>query len=145
MISIEDFQKVEIRVGKILSAEKIPDTDKLLKLSVDFGLKPATTVAVGAGSPDSSLGMKTGATPAAGVAPELSPDIRQIISGIALHFPDPAILVGKRCMFVTNLEPRVIRGFESNGMLLAVSTEDGKFSLLEPSLDIPPGTRARWN
>ncbi len=36
-ISYDDFGKVEIRAGKILSAEKIPDTDKLLKLSVDFG------------------------------------------------------------------------------------------------------------
>jgi len=35
-ISFEDFVKVEIKAGKILSAEKIPDTDKLLKLMVDF-------------------------------------------------------------------------------------------------------------
>ena len=109
MISYDDFAKVEIRVGKILSAEKIPDTDKLLKLSVSF-------------------------------AEENS---RQIVSGIALYFPDPAILVGKKCMFVANLEPRTIRGFESNGMLFAVSTEDSKFSLLEPSSDIPEGTKAR--
>jgi tRNA-binding EMAP/Myf-like protein len=45
-------------------------------------------------------------------------------------------------MFVTNLEPRTIRGFESNGMLFAVS--DGMaFSLLEPSQDIPVGTKAK--
>ncbi len=37
MISYDEFKKVEIRAGKILSAEKIPDTDKLLKLSVDMG------------------------------------------------------------------------------------------------------------
>ena len=36
MISLEDFKKIDIVVGKILSAEKIPDTDKLLKLEVDF-------------------------------------------------------------------------------------------------------------
>ena len=70
-------------------------------------------------------------------------DVRQIISGIAMHFPDPQTLVGKKCMFVTNLEPRVIKGLESNGMLFAVSTEDGKFSLLEPSADIPEGTKAK--
>lgn len=108
-ISYDDFAKVEVRAGKILSAEKIPDTDKLLKLSVDFA----------EGSP------------------------RQIVSGISMYFPDPAVLIGKTCMFVTNLEPRKIRGFESNGMLFAVSTEDGKFSLLEPGADIPPGTRAK--
>ena len=43
MISIDDFKKVDIRVGQILSAEKIPDTDKLLKLSVDLGGNIAET------------------------------------------------------------------------------------------------------
>lgn len=109
MINIEDFKKIEIVVGKILSAEKVPDTDKLLKLSVDLG--------------------------------EAVP--RQIVSGISLYFPDCAVLVGKKCMFVANLEPRVIRGLESAGMILAVSTEDGKFSLLEPKDEIPAGTHAK--
>ncbi|MSU55457.1 MAG: hypothetical protein EXS46_02875 [Candidatus Taylorbacteria bacterium] len=108
-ISFDDFKKVEITVGKILSAEKVPETDKLLRLLVDFS--------------------------------ESVP--RQIISGIATYFPDPVVLIGKCCMFVTNLEPRTIRGLESNGMLFAVSTEDGKFSLLEPQGDIPPGTKAK--
>lgn len=108
-ITLEQFKKVDIAVGKILSAEKIPDTDKLLKLSVDLG-----------------------------------EDIpRQIVSGISLYFPDCSVLVGKKCMFVANLEPRTIRGFESQGMILAVSTEDGKFSMLEPNDEIPAGTRAR--
>ena len=109
MINIEDLKKIDIVVGKILSAEKVPDTDKLLKLSVDLG--------------------------------EATP--RQIVSGISLYFPDCSVLVGKKCMFVANLEPRMIRGFESQGMILAVSTEDGKFSLLEPNNEIPAGTRAR--
>ncbi len=109
MITFEEFSKVEIKAGKILSAEKIPDTDKLLKLIVDFA--------------------------------EATP--RQIVSGISLYFPDPQVLVGKTCMFVTNLEPRVIKGYESNGMLFAVSTAEGVFSLLEPDNSIPPGTKAK--
>jgi methionyl-tRNA synthetase len=36
-ITFEDFKQVEIRMGKITAAEKVPDTDKLLKLQVDFG------------------------------------------------------------------------------------------------------------
>ncbi|MEK7089100.1 MAG: hypothetical protein AAB913_03140 [Patescibacteria group bacterium] len=108
MINLEDFKKVDIIVGKILSAEKVPDTDKLLKLSVDLA--------------------------------EEKP--RQIVSGISLYFPDCNVLVGKKCMFIANLEPRVIRGIESHGMILAVSTEDGKFSLLLPNDEIPIGTRA---
>ncbi len=109
MINLEEFKKVDIVVGKILSAEKIPDTDKLLKLSVDLA--------------------------------EEKP--RQIVSGISLYFPDCSVLVGRKCMFVANLEPRIIRGIESQGMILAVSTEDGKFSLLSPNDEIPVGTRAR--
>ena len=109
MITFDDFKKVEITVGKILSAEKVPETDKLLKLSVNVG----------------------------------EPSPRQIISGVAAYFPDPQTLVGKKCMFVTNIAPRVIKGLESNGMILAVSTEDGKFSLLEPSAEIPEGTKAK--
>jgi methionyl-tRNA synthetase len=108
-VSLEDFKKVDIVVGKILSVEKIPDTDKLLKLSVDL-------------------------------AEEIP---RQVVSGIALYFPDCNVLVGKKCMFVANLEARVIRGIESQGMILAVSTENGRFSLLEPNDEIPVGARAK--
>ena len=46
-------------------------------------------------------------------------------------------------MFIANLEPRIIRGYESQGMILAISTEDDKFSLLTPSDDIPVGTSAK--
>lgn len=108
-ISYDDFKKVEVKVGQIMSAEKILNADKLLKLMVNFG--------------------------------EAAP--RQIVSGIAAYFPDPAVLVGKKAMFVTNLEPRTIRGNVSNGMLFAVSTDAGAFSLLEPVGDIPPGTQAK--
>lgn len=107
-ITYDDFAKVELKVGKILSAEALPKSEKLLKLSVDFA----------EGTP------------------------RTILSGIAKHFPEGAGLVGKRCMFVTNLEPRKMMGMESNGMILAVSTDTG-FSLLEPNESIPEGTKAK--
>ncbi|HCB35397.1 MAG: hypothetical protein A2W52_01930 [Candidatus Taylorbacteria bacterium RIFCSPHIGHO2_02_49_25] len=107
-ISFDDFQKVELTVGRILSAEKVPETEKLLKLSVNVG--------------------------------ESAP--RQIISGIVLYFPDPQALVGRKFMFVTNIPVRTIKGLESSGMILAVSTEDGKSSLLEPNADVPEGARA---
>jgi len=111
-ISIEDFKKIEIKIGEILSAEKVPETDKLLRLTVNFG--------------------------------EEAP--RQIVSGISLYFPEPQALVGKKCAFATNLEPRTIKGLESNGMILAVSGgEAGSqyFSLLESSQSIPPGASAK--
>ncbi len=116
MISIEDFQKIDIRVGKILSAEKVEGSNKLLKLSVDLGEERT----------------------------------RQIVSGIAKFFPDLDKLLEMKCMFVANLEPKTIYGLESEGMILAVSTDetmpdDGevKFSLLMPNPDMPLGAQAR--
>ena len=85
-ITHDDFSKVEIRVGKILSVEEVPETDKLLKLIADI-----------------------------------------------------QALVGMKTTFVTNLEPRMIKGFESNGMLFAVGGDEN-FSFLTPTEDVPPGT-----
>lgn len=126
MIKIDDFIKVEMAVGKILSVEKVENADKLLKLSVDFGISRKITV-------DEDGNEKI----------EEKKDIRQIISGIALYFEDYTILVNKKVMFVVNLEPRVIKGLESNGMILAVSNEEGEFSLLYPDQNIKEGTRAK--
>lgn len=106
MATIDDFFKIELRVGKVISAERIEKSEKLLKLSVDFGL----------------LGT------------------RQVVSGIAMYVKEPETLVGLHIGFVTNLEPRMIMGLESQAMILASHTEDGKFSVIGPLNDIPPGT-----
>jgi methionyl-tRNA synthetase len=113
MISYEEFSKLEIRIGEIKAVEVVENADKLLKLAVDVG-----------------------ETESDGVT--LRP--RQIISGIREFFDDPQELVGKQCPFLTNLEPRVIRGLESQGMILAAKSED-TFALFLPSNSLPPGTR----
>ena len=111
-INIEDFKKIEIRVGKIIEASKIEDADKLLKLEVDFGHL--------VGSVSSK---------------------RQIVSGIA-EFYKPEDLIGKMCPFIVNLEPRVICGVESQGMIMAVG--DGEtVSLLHPDKEIKEGSEVR--
>lgn len=135
MITFDDFKKIELRAGKILSAEKIPNTDKLLKLSVDFA---EVEEVLGEVAQTVSGETDTAVTPKI-----FKPKARVIVSGIALHFPDPQVLIGKTVMFCTNLEPRMIKGFESNGMILAVSDEGGAFSLLEPNNSIKPGTVAK--
>ncbi|GMU73828.1 MAG: hypothetical protein AMXMBFR44_0270 [Candidatus Campbellbacteria bacterium] len=109
-ISYDDFKKVDIRIGQILSVEEIPETDKLLRLSVDFG----------------------------------DAEPRQLVSGIKQYVADPQTLVGKKTTWVFNLEPKTIKGFESNGMLFAASVGEGddkKFSFIVPETDMPPGTR----
>jgi methionyl-tRNA synthetase len=112
IISYDDFAKLEIRIGEILQVEIVENADKLLKFTVDFGERTA----------------------------EASPNHRQIISGIRGYFEDPQVLVGRKSPFLVNLEPRVIRGFESQGMILAAS-HDGVFGLLEPHQDLPAGTK----
>ncbi|MBI4088590.1 hypothetical protein HY415_00660 [Candidatus Kaiserbacteria bacterium] len=108
-ISIDEFNKIEVKVGTVQSAGRVPETDKLLRLTVDFN-------------------------------EEAGP--RQIISGIAAYVPEPESLVGRQLAFVTNIEPRMIRGLESNGMLLAVCSNDESFAFLVPDREVPPGTSA---
>lgn len=106
-VNIEDFKKLEIRIGKVIACEKVENADKLLKLEVDFG--------------------------------EFS---RQILSGIAEWYK-PEDLIGKLLPFVVNLEPRVIRGLESQGMLVAVGTDEGGAVLLEPQKEVALGSPIR--
>ncbi len=68
---------------------------------------------------------------------------RQICAGIK-QFYDPETLVGRQIVVIVNLEPRKIRGEESNGMLLAASAMDGEdlvdVVVLSPSKPVPPGS-----
>jgi methionyl-tRNA synthetase len=107
-INIEEFSKIEVQVGTVRLAERVPETDKLLRLIVDFGEE---------GGP------------------------RQIVSGIAAYVTHPETLVNRQLAFVTNLEPRTIRGLESNGMLFAVGSDE-TFAFLTPDREVPPGTSA---
>lgn len=105
--TIDDFQKIEIRLGTVLSVDAIQGADKLYLLKVDCG--------------------------------EDAP--RQILSGIR-EFVRPEDLLGKQFPFVTNLEPRTLRGHESQGMILAGSHEE-TLALLTPTAHLPNGTRLR--
>ncbi len=107
-ITIDEFSKIEVQIGTVMSAERVPETDKLLRLMVNFN-------------------------------EETGP--RQIVSGIAKYVSEPETLVGRQLAFVTNLEPRVIKGLESNGMLFAVGSDD-TFAFLIPDKTVPPGTAA---
>ncbi|OHA02213.1 MAG: methionine--tRNA ligase subunit beta [Candidatus Sungbacteria bacterium RIFCSPLOWO2_02_FULL_48_13b] len=106
MISIEDFKKVELKVGRVLSTESVEGSEKLLKLRVQIG-----------------------------------DEERQIIAGIAKQYSIEE-LVGRLIIVVANLEPRILMGFESQGMILAAG--DGEtIALLMPDKDIPSGTTIR--
>ena len=106
-ISYSDFTKLDIRIGTVVAAELVPETDKLIKCTIDFG----------------ELGMRT------------------IVSGIA-QWKKPEELVGKQLPYIVNLAPRMLRGVESQGMLLAASDESG-VALLIPERILPPGTKLK--
>jgi len=124
-ININDFSKVEIRIGKILEAEKVDGADKLLKLIVDFGTETKITK-------NEETGEET---------QEITATRRQILSGIAQYY-EPEDLIGKECPFVFNLAPRKLRGFESQGMILCPSGENGPV-LLHPDKEVPPGSSVK--
>lgn len=65
---------------------------------------------------------------------------RTIISGIAQWYR-PEDLVGKQVCFIANLEPRKLRGIESQGMILSVENADGSLSLIQPSKQTEPGNQ----
>ena len=98
-IQFDDFTKLDMRVGTILEAVKVPKTKKLLQLKVDVGL-----------------------------------DIRTIVSGIAESF-SPEEIIGQKVTVLVNLAPRVLKGIESQGMILMTDTPDGKLAFIEPEND----------
>lgn len=106
-ISYEDFAKLDIRIGTVVAAELVPETDKLIKCTIDFG----------------DFGTRT------------------IVSGIA-QWKQPEELVGKQLPYIVNLAPRVLRGVESQGMLLAASDENGVV-LLHPEKQTSAGAKLR--
>jgi methionyl-tRNA synthetase len=71
---------------------------------------------------------------------DLGGEQRQIVAGIRPWYPDAQSLVGKTIAVVTNLDPVVLRGVESNGMLLAASMPDrSDVVVLVPDRELPPG------
>jgi len=93
-INFEDFTKMDLRVGTILEAEKMPKTKKLMVLKVDTGI-----------------------------------DTRTIVSGIAESF-SPEEIIGRQVTVLVNLAPRVLRGVESEGMILMTENNEGKLVFL---------------
>jgi methionyl-tRNA synthetase len=106
-ITIDEFARVDLRVGTILTAEPHPKADRLLVLSVDVG----------------------------------EPTPRQLVAGIRNAY-DHRFLVGRQVVVVANLKPAVLRGVESQGMLLAASDNDG-LAVLAPGRRFAPGTKVK--
>ena len=102
-VSIEEFRKIDLRVGVVVAAEDHPNADRLLVLNVD----------IGDGTP------------------------RKLVAGIKGAYQASA-LIGKQVVVVANLKPAMLRGIESQGMVLAA--QDGtQLALLTLERPIQPG------
>lgn len=66
-------------------------------------------------------------------------DIRTIVSGIAEYY-EPEAIIGKQISIVANLEPRKIKGIESQGMILMAEDKDGKLVMVTPSEKVSNGS-----
>lgn len=108
LISIDDFVKVDLRVGLVKSAQPVKGADKLMHMFVDIG--------------------------------EAEP--RSIVAGIAKAYKAEQ-LVGRKVVIVANLQPRKLRGLESQGMIVAASLEGGSPVLAGFLEDVPVGARLK--
>jgi methionine--tRNA ligase beta chain len=104
-ISFDEFQKLDLRVGKIVEAVQIPNSKKLIKIMVDFGSEK-----------------------------------RQAVAGL-LKYYQPEELIGKKCVFLLNLQRRMLAGVESQCMVLAAEDCEGNVTVLMPEKDIVEGSK----
>ncbi|MBE7417724.1 MAG: methionine--tRNA ligase [Ideonella sp.] len=118
-IAIGDFAKIDLRIAKIVLAEEVPGSDKLLKLTLDVG---------------------------EGTDAQGQPLTRTVFSGIKSAYA-PEQLTGKLTVLVANLAPRKMKFGVSQGMVLAASHADEKthpgLYVLEPWPGATPGLRVR--
>ncbi len=103
-ITLDDFDKVQLRVGEILQCERVKKAKKLLVSQIRIGT-----------------------------------EVRQIVSGIALHYT-PEEMVGKKVAVITNLKPVKLCGLLSEGMILAAGDDEGNLSVLTVDKDIIAGS-----
>lgn len=151
MVTIDDFAKLEFKVGTIISAEEIEGSDRLLKLQVDFGPKvkegisedPNVIASEASQSSSGELDPDVASAPQddSSEVEETSNEIRQILSGIKQWYM-PEDLVGKQFVFITNLAPRKMMGLESQGMIMAAEGEDRPVPLTV-SEKVPNGSKIK--
>lgn len=106
MVTIEEFKKLELKVGKILEVKDHPDAQRLYVLVIDLGDKT-----------------------------------KQIVAGIKSSYRAEDLL-GKQIVVVDNLEPAMLRGVESQGMLLACQDEQG-VCIVTPAREVKLGSAVK--
>ena len=101
------IDKLDIRAGKIIAAEKVAKTKKLMKLTIDTGI-----------------------------------DTRTVVSGIAEYYT-PEEVIGQQVSILVNLEPKALKGIESQGMILMAENADGSLAFVRPDKEVKNGSEIR--
>lgn len=104
-IPFKEFQKLDLRIGKIEFAERVEGSRNLIRSIVDFG--------------DKKL---------------------QAVAGLAQQYK-PEDLIGKKYMFICNLERKKLMGVESQCMIFAAEDKQGNLALMIPEKDIEVGSK----
>jgi len=104
-VTFDEFQKLDLRIGKVVEAIPIPNSKKLIKIMVDFGSER-----------------------------------RQAVAGLHKYY-QPEELLGKKCVFLLNLQKRTLAGVESQCMVLAAEDSEGNVVVLQPEKDIAEGSK----
>ena len=106
MISLEEFKKLELKVGEIKDVQDHPNADRLYVVTVDLGDRT-----------------------------------KQLVAGIKLYYKKED-LIGKQVVVVDNLASALLRGVESQGMLLAASDDTG-IVIISPQRNVKPGSTVK--
>lgn len=104
-VTFDEFKKLDLRIGRIIEAEQIMGSKKLIRMIVDFGS-----------------------------------DKKQAVAGL-FQWYQPSELVGKKAVFLLNLQKRVMMGVESQCMILAAEDDKGGVTLLQPDKDLAEGSK----
>jgi methionyl-tRNA synthetase len=105
--TFDDFNKMDIRTGTILEAERVPKTKNLLKLTIDTGI-----------------------------------DKRTVVSGIAEYY-NPEEIIGQKISMLVNLEPKELKGIQSQGMILMAKDADGSLKFVAPVQSVKNGSEIK--
>lgn len=118
-VSLADFKKLDLRVGRVIEAERLAGSEKLVQLTVSLGRY---------GDPDA--------------AENVEEVTRTLVAGLGQDYVVES-LPGRQIVVVANLEPKVLLGVESQGMLLAAEDEKGRPVLLALEREVPEGAAVR--
>ncbi len=127
MVTIEEFSKFDFRIAKIVDAQDHPNADKLVILKIDVGEKESALIG--------QISDQTSNT-------ENNTTYKQIVAGIKKSYSKNE-LIGKLIVVVNNLEPAVLRGVKSEGMLLAATDSEGLPILITPEKNVEPGAKVK--